>query len=192
MMMKTILFFSLFCFSFLAVKGQGGKWQLDRGHSSLGFSVSHMGIAEFNGTFDKFDVKVTTSGADFTDATIELTAEVASVNTGNEMRDKHLAAEDFFDAGKFPTMTFKSKSVKKKGKNYVIVGEFTFHGVSKLITLNAKHNGTLNLKDDGKDLQIAGFEVSGSIKRSEFGIAPDFKDIADEIFLDADLEIYKQ
>jgi polyisoprenoid-binding protein YceI len=191
--MKIFLISTLFlCSLLLKNDSEPGKWQLDRGHSSLGFSVTHMGIAEFNGTFDKFDVKVTTTGADFTDATIELSAEVASVNTGNEMRDKHLAAEDFFDAAKYPQMTFKSKSVKKKGKNYVITGDFTFHGKTKTITLNAKHNGTLNLKDDGKEFQIAGFEVSGSIKRSDFGIAPEFKDIADEISLDADLEIFKQ
>ena len=100
---------------------EAGSWSLDAGHSRLGFTVKHMEISETVGQFDKFDVKITTPNADFSDATIELTAEAKTVNTYLSMRDDHLRSADFFDVEKHPTITFKSTSVKKaKGNNYVI------------------------------------------------------------------------
>ncbi len=175
-------------FSF--TNGDKKKWQLDGGHSSLRFSVSHKGISNFNGTFGKFTVAVNTVGNDFSTMEIEMSAEVASINTGNSMRDKHLCAEDFFNAEKFPNLTFNSKAVKKKGKSYIISGDFTMHGVTKTVELTAVHNGTLILEEEGKEIPIAGFKVTGTVKRSDFGISPDFKDIADEVNLEADIEIY--
>ena len=120
-----------------------GSWSLDAGHSRLGFTVKHMEISETVGQFDKFDVKITTPNADFSDATIELTAEAKTVNTYLSMRDDHLRSADFFDVEKHPTITFKSTSVKKaKGNNYVIKGNFTMHGVTKTVVLAGVHNGT--------------------------------------------------
>ena len=122
---------------------EAGSWSLDAGHSRLGFTVKHMEISETVGQFDKFDVKITTPNADFSDATIELTAEAKTVNTYLSMRDDHLRSADFFDVEKHPTITFKSTSVKKaKGNNYVIKGNFTMHGVTKTVVLAGVHNGT--------------------------------------------------
>jgi len=168
-----------------------GSWSLDAGHSRLGFTVKHMEISETVGQFDKFDVKITTPNADFSDATIELTAEAKTVNTYLSMRDDHLRSADFFDVEKHPTITFKSTSVKKaKGNNYVIKGNFTMHGVTKTVVLAGVHNGTTKNRA-GADL--AGLKISGLIKRSEYGVGVSMPSsvVADEIYLNADLEVSK-
>ncbi|MCX6197066.1 MAG: YceI family protein [Flavobacteriia bacterium] len=168
-----------------------GSWSLDAGHSRLGFTVKHMEISETVGQFDKFNVKITTPNADFSDATIELTAEAKTVNTYLSMRDDHLRSADFFDVEKHPTITFKSTSVKKaKGNNYVIKGNFTMHGVTKTVVLAGVHNGTTKNRA-GADL--AGLKISGLIKRSEYGVGVTMPNsvVADEIYLNADLEVSK-
>jgi polyisoprenoid-binding protein YceI len=168
-----------------------GSWSLDAGHSRLGFTVKHMEISETVGQFDKFDVKITTPNADFSDATIELTAEAKTVNTYLSMRDDHLRSADFFDVEKHPTITFKSTSVKKaKGNNYVIKGNFTMRGVTNTVVLAGVHNGTTKNRA-GADL--AGLKISGLIKRSEYGVGVTMPNtvVADEIYLNADLEVSK-
>jgi polyisoprenoid-binding protein YceI len=168
-----------------------GSWSLDAGHSRLGFTVKHMEISETVGQFDKFDVKITTPNADFSDATIELIAEAKTVNTYLSMRDDHLRSADFFDVEKHPTITFKSTSVKKaKGNNYVIKGNFTMRGVTNTVVLAGVHNGTTKNRA-GADL--AGLKISGLIKRSEYGVGVTMPNtvVADEIYLNADLEVSK-
>lgn len=170
---------------------ESGSWSLDAGHSRLGFSVKHMEISETVGQFDKFDVKITTPNADFSGATIEFTAEAKTVNTYLSMRDDHLRSADFFDVEKYPTITFTSVSVKKaKGNNYVITGNFTMHGVTKTLILTGVHNGTTKNRA-GADL--AGLKISGMVKRSEYGVGATLPNtvVADEIYLNADIEVSK-
>jgi len=183
--MKQLTFLSIvFLLSFISADKR--EWKFDAGHSRLGFKVMHMGIAELNGSFDKVEIKATTTSADFTDAVIEMTADANSINTGIKMRDEHLGAEDFFNTAKYPTLSFKSSSFKKKGKIYIIKGDFTMHGVTKTVELTATHNGTAKVEG----AEVAGFQVSGKIKRSDFGLAPEFKGVADVVELDADIEIF--
>jgi len=191
--MKILLM--LFTAAMICWNGNGDKntWKLDGGHSSMRFSVKHMGIANFNGSFERFDLTMKTTGEDFSTMEVDFSADIASINTANKMRDEHLQSEDFFHAEKYPKLTFKSKSVKKKGENtYLISGDFTMHGYTKTVELTAVHNATVKVKDEGKEIPLAGLKVSGSIKRSEYGISPDFTDIADVVYLDADLEIYME
>ena len=170
---------------------EAGSWSLDAGHSRLGFTVKHMGVSETVGQFDKFDVKITTPNADFSGATIELSAETKTINTYLSMRDDHLRSADFFDVEKYPSITFKSISVKKaKGNKYVITGNFTMHGVTKTIVLAGIHSGTTKNKA-GNDL--AGLKITGMVKRSEFGVGASMPNsvVADEVYLNADLEVIK-
>lgn len=161
-------------------------YTLDLSHSRLGFSVKHMGIADFNGSFSNFETKITSTKADFSDASVELSADINSIYTGNEMRDNHLKTADFFDAEKYPKLTFKSTSFKLvKGKQYKIVGDLTMHGVTKKVELDAVHNATIDHPQSKKP--IAGFKVTGIVKCSDFGIAT--PGIANEVNLIADLEL---
>lgn len=145
-------------------------WNVDKAHSRLSYSISHLGISESEGNFKTFDAKITSAKEDFSDAVLEVTADVNSINTDNEMRDKHLKGADFFDAEKYPSISFKSTSFKKaSGKNYKVTGDLTFHGVTKPVTLNAVLVGTTTHPMSKKP--YAGFKFTGVIKRADFGFA---------------------
>lgn len=175
-------------FSFTAINQF--VYTLDAGHSRLGFTIKHMGISDFNGQFDKFETKITTSKADFSDAVVEFSADAASINTANEMRDGHLKSEDFLDVAKYPTLTFKSTSFKQiKGNKYKVTGDLTFHGVTKKIDLDATYVGSFENPQSKKT--AAGFKFTGTIKRSDFGVGAGFAApmLSDEVNLTADLEL---
>lgn len=167
-------------------------WSLDKAHSNLGFSITHLSISEVEGSFKTIDSKLTTSKDDFSDASVEFTADVASVFTDNDNRDKHLQSPDFFDAAKYPTVTFKSKSFTKvDGKNYKVTGDLTMHGVTKTVTLDVILKGTAQHPQSKKT--IAGFKITGNLKRTDFGIATGTPEamLSDEIALRANTEFVK-
>lgn len=155
---------------FLALTGFAQTWTVDKAHSRLGFTITHLMIADLGGTFNSFDAKFTSSKPDFTDATVEFSADVNSIDTDNEQRDTHLKSPDFFDVQKYPAITFKSTSFKKTGdKKYKLAGNLTMHGVTKPVVLDVVLNGTTTHPMNKK--QIAGFKISGVVKRTDFGIA---------------------
>jgi polyisoprenoid-binding protein YceI len=168
-------------------------WSLDKSHAKLGFTITHLMISDVEGSFKTFDVTLTASKEDFSDAVISLTADVNSINTDNEKRDSHLKSPDFFDAAKFPALTFKGKSFTQvSGKNYKLTGDLTIHGVTKTVTLDVIYNGTITHPMSKK--LVAGFKVSGTFKRSDFGIGATFPTtvLSDEVNLIANVEFVKQ
>lgn len=167
-------------------------WTLDKSHAKLGFNITHLMVSEVDGDFKTFDAKITSSKDDLSDAVIDLSGEVGSINTENADRDKHLKSADYFDAEKFPTLTFKSKSFKKvDGKNYKLTGDLTLHGVTKTVELNVKFNGTAVHPYTKKT--IAGFKITGTIKRSDFGIGASTPAavLSEEVTIDANAEFVK-
>jgi polyisoprenoid-binding protein YceI len=121
-------------------------WMFDAPHSSVNFAISHLSVSETTGKFKKFDGKIVSNADDFSGSQIDFTIDVNSVNTEDEKRDGHLKSADYFDAAKFPTITFKSKSMTKiEGNKYKLVGDITMHGVTKTVELMAE----LNRKDFG-------------------------------------------
>jgi len=145
-------------------------WSVDKAHSRFGFGVTHLSISEIDGNFKNYEATINASKPDFSDATFEISAEMASINTDIEQRDAHLKSPDFLDAEKYPTLTFKSTSFKKvSGKNYKLSGNLTMHGVTKPVTIDVVINGPITHPQSQK--QVAGFKFTGKIKRSEFGIA---------------------
>jgi polyisoprenoid-binding protein YceI len=168
---------------------QTGIWKSDDPHSQLGFTVKHLGIADVSGTFNDFDVTVQSTKADFSDAVFELTANVASIDTRVEQRDNHLKSADFFDAEKYPTMNFKSTSLKKVGKDkYKLTGDLILHGVTNKVTMDLEYRGTVENQMNKK--QTAGFQLTGIIKRSDFAVGNGFPPpmISDEVRIKADGE----
>ena len=167
-------------------------WTLDKSHANLNFSISHMTISDVEGSFRDFDANFTATKEDFTDAKIESVIQVASINTNNEGRDKHLQAPDYFDAAKYPTINFKGQSFKKASdKTYILVGELTMHGVTKVVSLDVTFLGTAVHPYTKKT--IGGFKVTGKINRKDFGIATETPAAAlgEEIDLRASLEFVK-
>ncbi len=156
-------------------------WVLDKSHANVGFSIVHLKISEVDGSFGKFDAKITSSKDDFSDAVIDFTADVASVNTGNERRDNHLRSDDFFAAGANPTITFKSTSVTKvSGNNYKIAGNLTMRGVTKPITLDAVMRGPIEGRNGKK---IVGIKATGTLNRIDFGVGKSGPTVDDEVTL---------
>lgn len=166
--MKKIHLLLLAVIVSITVNAQTTKWDFDAVHSSVNFSIEHMVISEVAGQFKKFEGSVFSDKEDFTDAKINFVISVNSINTDNDMRDTHLKSADFFDAEKFPLISFKSTSFKKiKEKNYQLIGEFTMHGVTKTITLNVVYGG--NVVDPYKNTK-AGFKITGTLNRKDYGL----------------------
>ena len=168
------------------------NWSLDKSHSKLAFAISHMTISEVEGGFKSFDAKITASKEDFSDGVVELTAEIASITTDNEGRDKHLQSPDYFDAAKYTQLTFKSKSFTKVGdKKYKVEGDLTMHGITKTVVLDVVLNGTVEHPYSKKT--VAGFKVTGTLKRTDFGIATGTPAamLGDEITIHANTEFVK-
>ena len=168
-------------------------WKNDKPHSQLGFTVTHLGVSDVSGTFNDFDVTVISSKPDFSDAVFELKANVASIDTRIDARDNHLKSADFFDAAKYPVLTFKSTSLAKKKKNmYKIIGDLTMHGVTKQVTMDLTYRGMT--EDPMSKAKIIGFQLTGSINRSDFNIGAGFPPplISDEVLIKADGEFLQQ
>ncbi|WP_197381997.1 YceI family protein [Mycolicibacterium mengxianglii] len=142
-----------------------GTWAIDQVHSSIAFSVRHLMVSKVRGAFNSFSGAITVAE----DGTPSVVAEidVASVDTGNEQREEHLKAADFFDVEKYPTASFRSTGVQAKGDNYVLDGEFTLKGVTKPISLDLEFNGVNPGMGHG---EVAGFEASVVLNRKEFGL----------------------
>jgi len=167
-------------------------WKLDAAHSKLGFSVTHMVVSDIEGAFTHFDATINAIGDDFSGSSVTMTADVATVSTDQDRRDSHLKSADFFDAAKFPTITFASTSFKKTGANvYTVTGSLTMHGVTKPIVLTATAKmGT----DMMSNKTLAGFKIEGSFKRTDFGIGANYPAaaIGDDITLVSSATFVKQ
>lgn len=147
---------------------QTTKWTVDPAHTSVKFSVSHMAVSEVEGRFTKFDGTVESPSADFSNSKINFSVDVNSINTDNDMRDKHLKSDDFFNAEKYPKMTFKDLSFKKiKGTNYSLEGFLTIRDVTKKVKFNVTYGGTAV---DPYGNTKAGFSASTKVSRKAFGL----------------------
>ena len=168
-------------------------WQNDDPHSQLGFTVTHLGISDVSGTFNDFDVTVASSKPDFSDATFELTAKTASIDTRVDARNDHLKSSDFFDVARYPELTFKSTSLTKSdGNRYKLSGDLTLHGITKPVTMNLTYRGTT--QNPMTKATTAGFQLEGVIKRSDFNIGAGFPEqvISDEVRIKADGEFIQE
>jgi len=189
-MKKAAIFIFLTLF---ALGATAQTWSVDKAHSKLGFSVTHLMVSSVEGNFNTFDAKITSSKEDFSDAVVELTADINSIDTDNEQRDNHLKSPDYFDAAKFSTASFKSTAFKKVAdKKYKLVGNLTLRGVTKPVELDVVFNGTAVHPYTKKT--IAGFKVSGTIKRTDFEIAPSTPGAAlsDEVNIETNAEFVKE
>ncbi len=166
-------------------------WILDKSHAKVGFTVVHILISEVEGWFKTFDASLTTTKDDFSDAQVEMTAYVNSINTENEQRDTLLKSPDFFDAEKYPTIVFKSKTfTKTDAQNYKVTGDITMHGITKKIVLDVVSKTAINPMSKKT---IAGFKITGTLNRSDFniGTATGSSIISDEVTIIANAEFIK-
>lgn len=143
------------------------KWSLDKSHSNVKFTVTHMVVSEVDGTFKLFDGSMEHTKPDYSDAKISFTVDVNSINTDNENRDKHLKSDDFFNAAQFPAMKFESTSFTSLGNNkYKLDGNLTIRDITKPVSFDVTYGGTINTQRGAK----AGFKAVGKINRFDFGL----------------------
>ncbi len=144
-------------------------WQIDATHSQVIFSVKHMMISTVKGQFDVLGGKLEIDEQHPENSWVEAEVDVASINTRDPNRDGHLRSPDFFDAEKYPKITFKSTEVEPTGDNeYRIKGNLTMHGVTKEVVFNAEYSGQVKDLFSGK--QRAALTVKATINRKDFGL----------------------
>lgn len=143
-------------------------YKIDPAHSEIVFKVKHLVISTVSGHFSKFDANMMSSKEDFTDAQVNFEADVDSVSTKSEQRDVHLKSDDFFNAEKFPKITFKSTLIEKKSDSeYILHGDLTIRDITKPIVLNVEHGGS-TIDPWGQSRE--GFDITGKLSRKEFGL----------------------
>ena len=144
-------------------------WNLDAGHSAAGFKVRHMMISHSKGEFSGLSGLLQLDEVDYTHSTVEASIPVSTLRTGDDSRDEHLKNAEFFDVEKFPTMTFKSTSMRSTGyRNYAVTGDLTIHGVTKSVTLTVEDVSQPS-KDPWGNWRI-GLFASAKINRKDFGL----------------------
>lgn len=153
-------------------------YTLDRSHSHVGFSVSHMMISKVRGSFGEYTVELGVDPANLAQSTVKAVIQAASIDTDNEKRDEHLRGEDFFDVARFPTITFISKKIEKRGTQWVAVGDFTMHGVTKTIDLPFTFNGPI--QDPWGNTRI-GVEATIVLNRQDYGVSYGSGMVGDEV-----------
>ena len=161
--------FVLFAGMSLTIAATAQSWNFDKSHSSVNFSVTHMVVSEVDGSFKDFKGEVKSDKPDFSDLSADFIIQVGSITTDDEKRDGHLKSPDFFDAAKYPTITFKSTSVKKvSDKKLELEGDLTMHGVTKKVKWDVKYNGTIK---DPYGNNRAGFKSTTTINRKDYGVS---------------------
>jgi polyisoprenoid-binding protein YceI len=147
------------------------KWVIDPMHSEVQFKVKHLVISTVTGFFKDFEGTMEAENDDFEDAEISFALNIDSIDTNQSQRDAHLKSAEFFDAEKYPQITFKSTSFKNTGDDeFELVGDLTIKGVTKRVKLTAEYGGST---EDFYGNTKAGFEVTGKINRKDFGLTYD-------------------
>lgn len=165
-MKKIQLLFVALAFAGTAV---AQTWSPDKNHSRIAFDITHLMVAEVTGNFKNWEAKITSSKDDLSDAVIEVSADVASVDTDNANRDADIQKEGFFDAAKYPKLTFKSTALTKvDGNKYKLKGDLTMKGVTKPVEFDAVISGPIEHPRSKK--KVIGLKVTGAFKRTDFGV----------------------
>jgi polyisoprenoid-binding protein YceI len=152
---------------------QANTWTVDSAHSNVEFSVKHLGISNVHGRFGKVAGTIVYDATDVTKSSVNVTIDVAGLDTGMEPRDNHLKTDSFFDTAKIPTASFASTSVVKDGSGLKVTGNLTLHGVTKPVVLNVDAPASAIGMDKKPH---SGFSATATINRLDFNVGSTFPD----------------
>lgn len=162
----------------------------DPAHTTIGFNIRHF-FTKVPGTFQKFDAKIVVDRENLEKSSAEATIQIASVSTGQPKRDAHLQQPEFFDAAKFPTMTFKSTVWKKLDeKTYEVTGDLTIKGKTKPVVLKVTALGFGEGMPPGT--QISGWEATTKLNRHDFDVSAFKGVVADDVEISINVEAQKK
>ena len=165
-----------------AIKGQSGTYALDPTHTDVLVEWTHFGFSKPSAHFGITEGKLVYDADDVSKSSVEVTIPVTAIDTFVPKLDEHLKSADFFDAGKFPTATFKSTSVAAAGTNKLTVtGDLTVKGITKPVTLDVTLNGAGEHPMAKK--QAIGFSATGTLKRTGFGVGAYAPNVSDDVQL---------
>ncbi len=190
------LFAMLFALTLVASPATAGEWSLDKAHTTVTFLAKHLGVSKTRGQFKDFDATLEADkDGKLTSATA--TIKVASIDTGVEKRDGHLKSADFFDAEKYPTLTFKTTSVTIEGGTATLVGDLTIKEKTERVTLKGEFLGKTVIDFGQGPSTHAGYSLKTQINRQKFGLsfnamAEGTSVVSDLIDLELEFEIMKQ
>jgi polyisoprenoid-binding protein YceI len=173
-----------------ALAAASDTFKIEGSHTQSAFAVKHLMISTVRGEFGKTAGTVVLDPADLTKSTVEATIDVTSVDTRDAKRDEHLKGADFFDAAKFPTITFKSTKVEKAGEGLKVTGDLTMKGVTKSVVLDVA-GPTAEIKDPWGNTR-RGLSATAKINRKDFGVSygPDAA-VSDMVAITIDAELLK-
>ena len=176
------------------------RWEIDSSHSSVHFSVRHLVIAKVRGTFARWTGTVQVPAGDFSKATVDVTIDASSIDTGVAQRDAHLKSPDFFDVEKYPELRFVGKRVQPRSgkgieKDIEVVGDLTIRGITREVVLRVEQHG--QAKDPWGNVRAA-FTAKTSIDRKDFGLTwnqlleSGGVMVGDRVEIEAEIEAVKQ
>ncbi|HEX4888709.1 MAG TPA: YceI family protein [Luteibaculaceae bacterium] len=185
--MRTLLI-ALCSAALLSASKSTTEWSSDRDHSRLGFTASHLLISEINGEFKNYQLKVSSTKEDFSDAKISLKIDVKSIDTGNSERDNTLRSREFFNIQKYPYITFEGTNLRWVSESKLkLTGVLTINGISKVETFDVKYGGTVSDPIDGQTK--VGFKLLGKINRLDYDLKWNLNSLADTYVVGEDIEI---
>jgi polyisoprenoid-binding protein YceI len=152
-----------------AGSASAAEWQIDGSHSTVGFSVKHMMVSNVKGNFEKVSGTVSIDDANIAASKVEVAIDAASINTRTEKRDQHLRSPDFFDAARYPQLTFKSTRVERAGRGkYKVTGDLTIRGTTRPVVLLVSSLSPATKSPFGT--VVRGVSATGKINRKDFGL----------------------
>lgn len=171
-----------------AAFAQSSTWTIDTNHAESTFSIRHMGVSTVRGAISGVKGTVVWDANDLSKSSVNATLDTTTVNTNNAYRDKDLKSENFFNVEKYPTMTFKSTSVKRVNGKLEVTGDLTLAGVTKPVTLDVDGPTAPQKGMGGKT--VIGLSATGTVKRSDFSFAPKYPAtmLGDEVQITIDVE----
>nr|WP_321403276.1 YceI family protein [uncultured Desulfobacter sp.] len=167
--MKKMITYIIAAFALLTTSVFAQTWNVDPAHTSADFSIQHMAISRVTGSFSQVTGQLVFDKTGKQPESVNISIDVASINTGVDQRDEHLKSPDFFDVKTYPTMTYTSDKIISQGEGrYKVEGTLTLHGVSKPVTLAVE--GLKNNEKDPWGNTRKGAHVTAELNRKEFGI----------------------
>ena len=190
-MSRYVAVFTAFLILTISAAAQVQTWQIDPNHTAAQFSVRHMGISTVRGAFTKVSGSAQYDPSNVSKTSVDATIDASSVDTRVSMRDEDLRSPNYFDVAKYPTITFKSKSVQAAGEGKLkIVGDLTIHGVTKEVTLDV--DGPSAPVTDPKGNSHVGASASTNVNRKDFGVGGSSNMVGEDITITIDVELVRK
>lgn len=190
-MSRYVAVFTAFLILTISAAAQVQTWQIDPNHTAAQFSVRHMGISTVRGAFTKVSGSAQYDPSNVSKTSIDATIDASSVDTRVSTRDDDLRSPNYFDVAKYPTITFKSKSVQAAGEGKLkIVGDLTIHGVTKEVTLDV--DGPSAPVTDPKGNSHLGASANTKVNRKDFGVGGSSNMVGEDITITIDVELVRK